>query len=64
MDRRHDEARLAEDDDEEDDVDPGAVLRQQQGEVLVYMQDDVDELGKKFHGAKRDKRKGRFYRKL
>ncbi len=58
-----DKARLAEDDDEEDDVDPGAVLRQQQGEVLVHMQDDVDELGEKFHWTAGDGLKAQFYRK-
>jgi hypothetical protein len=48
----------------QDDVDPGAVLRQQHGEVLVDVEDDVDELGEKFHGGLGRYGKARFYRKL
>jgi hypothetical protein len=39
-------------------------LRQQQSEVLVHMQDDVDELGEKFHGVADTGLKAQFYRKL
>jgi len=53
-----DEAGLGEDDEKEDGVDPGAVLLDQDGQVLVQVQDQVDELQEeagdcveKFHGA-------------
>jgi hypothetical protein len=38
-------------------------LRQQQGEILVDVEDNVDELGEEFHGGGRCG-KSRYYRKL
>ena len=46
---RHHQAGLAEDDDKEDDVDPGAVIRHQFEQVGVNVQDEVHKRGKQFH---------------
>ena len=44
------ETRFGEDDEEQDAVDPQAILLNQNRQMLVEMQDDVDELREKFHG--------------
>ena len=41
---RHDEAGFGEDNDEQDAVDPQAVLLHQQRQMLVEVEDDVHEL--------------------
>ena len=48
--RRHHEPRLAEDDQEQDRVDPQVIVGDELGEMLVEMQDEVDEPGDQFHG--------------
>jgi signal transduction histidine kinase len=60
-----DEAGLAEDDDEEDRVDPRPVLLHQHRQVLVEVQDDVDEAGRDIPSARTVWAVGkpRFYRK-
>jgi len=47
--RGHDETGFGEDDEEENAIDPQPVLLNQDGEVLVEMKDDIDELGEEFH---------------
>ena len=47
--RDSDQASLAKHDEEKDRVNPCAILREEHGEILVDVQDDVDELGEKFH---------------
>jgi hypothetical protein len=54
--RRHHQAGLAEDDREQDEVDPAAVLLQQGGEMLVEMDDDVPEPEQEFHRSARRER--------
>ena len=48
-----DESGLGEDDEEEDGVDPQPVVLDEDGEVLVEVEDDVDELGEQFHAQDR-----------
>ncbi len=48
---RHHQPRLAKNDGKQDRVDPHAVLRHQQRQMLVEVQDDINELGKEFHGG-------------
>ena len=47
--RRHHQSRLAEDDEEQDQVGPGPVLRDDLGKVLVEMQEKVDGLLQELH---------------
>jgi hypothetical protein len=62
---RHHETRFAEDDGEENGVDPLPVLLHQHRQVLVEVQDDVDEAGQVFHRREKGVAigKARFYRK-
>ena len=45
----HHQTGLAEDDQEQDRVDPGAVLGRESRQMHVEVQDDVDECGEEFH---------------
>jgi hypothetical protein len=56
---RDDEPGLHEDDGEQDGVDPDAIALHQQGQMLVQMQDDVDELGQQFHKISAESSSGR-----
>jgi hypothetical protein len=47
--RRHDQSGLAEDDQEQDRVDPEVIVGDELGEMLVEMQDEVDEPADQFH---------------
>jgi len=47
--RRHHQAGLAEDDREQDGVDPRAILRDQRLEMGVEVKDQVEEAGEELH---------------
>jgi len=47
--RENDEARLGKDDKEQDAVDPQPVLLHQNGQMLVEVQNDIEELRQEFH---------------
>ena len=49
--RRHDQPGFAEDDREQNRVDPHLVIGDKLGEMLVEVQDEVDEPGDQFHEA-------------